>query len=146
MVENNTFNKLDEVKLSHNRSYIEAKLSHNQLRSHCVSVRLNDEELTLLNEKRGRHRKGEWLRSSLLNKLPAVVPAINIEAWKSLSEISQKLNRLVAHLDSKSQGSSLTKTELFAVKRQISELRLHLITADLWRAPSDEGNAKNQKR
>jgi hypothetical protein len=29
------------------------------------------------------------------NKLPAVVPAINIEAWKSLGEISQKLNNLV---------------------------------------------------
>ncbi|KFX11370.1 hypothetical protein [Pectobacterium betavasculorum] len=138
MIENNTFNKLVVNKLSRYGSV----LSNNQLRSHCVSVRLNNEELTLLNEKRGRHRKGEWLRLSLLNKLPAVVPAINIEAWKSLSEISQKLNKLVAHLDSKSQGSSLTQTELFAVKRQISELRLHLITADLWGA-SHEGNAKD---
>ncbi|WP_260454488.1 hypothetical protein [Klebsiella michiganensis] len=102
------------------------------LRTHCVSVRLNDEELTLLNERRGRHRKGEWLRLSLLNKLPAVVPAINIEAWKILGEISQKLNKLVAHLDNKSQGSSLTQTELFAVKRQISELRINLVGADLW--------------
>ncbi|EOC0394035.1 hypothetical protein ACI0Z9_004401, partial [Cronobacter sakazakii] len=117
---------------SRNRSVNEAKLSHNQLRSHCVSVRLNDEELTLLNERRGRHRKGEWLRLSLLNKLPAVVPAINIEAWKILGEISQKLNKLVAHLDNKSQGSSLTQTELFAVKRQISELRINLVGADLW--------------
>ncbi|EOC1487785.1 hypothetical protein ACI1AK_004147 [Cronobacter sakazakii] len=117
---------------SRNRSVNEAKLSHNQLRSHYVSVRLNDEELTLLNERRGRHRKGEWLRLSLLNKLPAVVPAINIEAWKILGEISQKLNKLVAHLDNKSQGSSLTQTELFAVKRQISELRINLVGADLW--------------
>ncbi|ELS8084367.1 TPA: hypothetical protein R6489_005256 [Klebsiella pneumoniae] len=106
-----------------------------------MSVRLNNEELMLLNEKRGRHRKGEWLRLSLLNILPTVVPAINIEAWKSLSEISQKLNKIVAHLDNKSHESSLTQTELFAVKRQISELRLHLITADLWRAPSDERDA-----
>ncbi|MBN3124367.1 MULTISPECIES: hypothetical protein [Pectobacterium] len=141
----NTFNKIVVSKHSRNGSVNEAKLSHNQLRSHCVSVRLNDEELTLLDEKRGRHRKGEWLRLSLLNKLPAVVPAINIEAWKSLSEISQKLNKLVAHLDSKSHESCLTKTELFVVNRQISELRLNLITADLWRSPSDEGNAKNQQ-
>ncbi|WP_289997821.1 hypothetical protein [Photorhabdus laumondii] len=143
MAENNTFNKFDVSRHSRNRSVSETKLSHNQLRSHCVSVRLNNEELTLLNEKRGRHRKGEWLRLSSLNKLPAIVPAINIEAWKSLSKISQKLNKIVAHLDSKSQGSSLTQTELFAVRRQIPELRLHLITADLWGAPSDEGNAKN---
>lgn len=88
MVENNIFNKIDVSKLSRYGSVNEAKLSHNQLRSHCVSVRLNNEELTLLNEKRGRHRKGEWLRLSLLNKLPAIIPAINIEAWKSLSEIS----------------------------------------------------------
>lgn len=132
MVENNTFNKIVVSMHSRNRSVNEAKLSHNQLCSHCVSVRLNDEELTLLNERRGRHRKGEWLRLSLLNKLPAVVPAINIEAWKILGEISQKLNKLVAHLDNKSQGSSLTQTELFAVKRQISELRINLVGADLW--------------
>lgn len=142
MIENHTFNKIVVSKHSRNGSINEAKLSHSQLRSHCVSVRLNDEELTLLNERRGRHRKGEWLRLSLLNKLPAVVPAINIEAWKTLGEISQKLNKLVAHLDSKSYESSLTQTELFAIKRQISELRLHLITADLWRA-SHEGYAKN---
>ena len=95
------------------------------LRTHCISVRLNQDELQLLNTKRGDKSKGEWLRLA--------VPAINIEAWKSLSEISQKLNKLVAHLDNKSQGSSLTQTELFAVKRQISELRMKLITADLWK-------------
>ncbi|MBE4990206.1 hypothetical protein INF61_22660 [Enterobacter cloacae complex sp. P18RS] len=145
MVESDTFNKIVVSKHSRNGSVNEAKLSYNQLRSHCVSVRLNNEELTLLNEKRGRHRKGEWLRLSLLNKLPAVVPAINFEAWKTLGEISQKLNKLVAHLDSKSYESPLTQTELFAVKRQVSELRLHLITADLWRA-SHEGDAEDKAR
>lgn len=145
MVESDTLNKIVVSKHSRNGSVNEAKLSYNQLRSHCVSVRLNDEELTLLNEKRGRHRKGEWLRLSLLNKLPAVVPAINFEAWKTLGEISQKLNKLVAHLNSKSYESPLTQTELFAVKRQVSELRLHLITADLWRA-SHEGDAEDKAR
>ncbi|KHS64164.1 hypothetical protein QT13_19245 [Pectobacterium brasiliense] len=145
MVASNTFNKIVVSRHSHNGSVNEAKFSHNKIRSHCVSVRLNDEELTLLNERRGHNRKGEWLRMAFLHNLPSVIPSINLEAWKSLSEISQKLNKLVAHLDSKSHESSLTKTELFVVKRQISELRLNLITADLWRAPSDEGNAKNQE-
>ncbi|CAH6015489.1 hypothetical protein [Citrobacter koseri] len=133
MSTNNTFNKIDESRHYRNGSVSETKLSHDQLRSHCVSVRLNNEELTLLNAKRGRHRKGEWLRIAFLHNLPSVIPSINLEAWKSLSEISQKLNKLVAHLDNKSQGSSLTQTELFAVKRQISELRMKLITADLWK-------------
>ncbi|GKX39847.1 ATP-binding protein [Pectobacterium carotovorum subsp. carotovorum] len=122
MTENNTFNKI--------------------LRSYCVSVRLNNEELSLLNERRGSHRKGEWLRMAFLHNLPSVIPSINLEAWKTLGEISQKLNRLVAHLDSKSNDSSLSQTELFAVKRQISELRTNLITDNMWSA-SHEGNAKN---
>ncbi|MEI7286417.1 hypothetical protein [Pectobacterium carotovorum] len=116
---------------------------NNILRSHCVSVRLNNEELSLLNERRGSHRKGEWLRMAFLHNLPPVIPPINLEAWKTLGDISQKLNRLVAHLDSKSNDSSLSQTELFAVKRQISELRQHLLTDNLWSA-SHEGNAEDQ--
>ncbi|MBA5603090.1 hypothetical protein H1224_18740 [Pectobacterium aroidearum] len=125
MTENNTFNNI--------------------LRSHCVSVRLNNEELTLLNERRGSHRKGEWLRMAFQHNLPSVIPPVNLEAWKTLSEISQKLNRLVAHLDNKGNDSSLSQTELFAVKRQISELRTNLIADNMWSA-SHEGNAKNPQR
>ncbi|ELY4080184.1 MAG: hypothetical protein E6017_16490 [Kluyvera cryocrescens] len=101
------------------------------LRTHCVSVRLNQDELQLLNKKRGDKSKGEWLRLASLDKLPLSVPAINIEAWKSLAEISQKLNNLICHLDTKSSGGELTKTEIFAVKRQISELRSCLTASDL---------------
>ncbi|MBA5236677.1 hypothetical protein H2Y54_08950 [Pectobacterium aroidearum] len=112
------------------------------LRTHCVSVRLNNEELSLLNESRGRYRKGEWLRMAFQHNLPSVIPSINLEAWKTLGEISQKLNKLVVHLDEKSAGSSLTQTELFAVKRQLSELRQNLIQTNIWSKPV-EGNAKN---
>ena len=123
MTENNTFNNI--------------------LRCHCVSVRLNNEELSLLNERRGRHRKGEWLRMAFLHNLPVVIPAINLDTWKTLSEISQKLNRLVAYLDNKGNDSSLSQTELFAVKRQIAELRTNLITTNMWSKPV-EGNAEDQ--
>ena len=92
------------------------------LRIHCVSVRLNKEELELLNASRGDKRKGEWL--------PPTIPAINLEVWQSLSDISQKLNRLIIHLDTKSSNSELTKTEIFAVKKQIKELRSCLTGSD----------------
>ncbi|MBQ4761418.1 hypothetical protein F9U43_01570 [Pectobacterium versatile] len=115
---------------------------NNILRCHCISVRLNNEELSLLNERRGSHRKGEWLRMAFLHNLPSVIPSINLEAWKTLGEISKKLNRLVVHLDNKGNDSTLSQTELFAVKRQISELRTNLITDNMWSA-SHEGNAKN---
>ncbi|MBN7768131.1 hypothetical protein [Pectobacterium brasiliense] len=118
---------------------------NNILRCHCVSVRLNNEELLLLNERRGTHRKGEWLRMAFLHNLPSVIPSINLEAWKTLGEISQKLNRLVVHLDNKGNDNPLSQTELFAVKRQISELRTNLITDNMWSA-SHEGNAEDQTR
>ena len=99
------------------------------LRIHCVSVRFNQTELALLNANRGNKSKGEWLRLTSLDRLPPVVPAINVEAWKSLSDISQKLNKLINHLDAKSSNSELTKTEIFAVKKQIKELRSCLIAS-----------------
>ena len=99
------------------------KSPNESLRIHCVSVRFNKEELEILNSNRGNKSEGEWLRLTSLDKLPVMVPEINIEAWKSLSDISQKLNRLISHLDTKSSNSELTKTEIFAVKKLIKELR-----------------------
>ncbi|EAA9520118.1 hypothetical protein ACEQ3A_000357 [Salmonella enterica] len=107
-----------------------SELRSQSLRTHCVSVRLNTEELELLNASRGHKSKGEWLRMASLQKLPPAIPAINLEAWQSLSAISQKLNRLINHLDTKSSNSELTKTEIFAIKKQIKELRLCLTTCD----------------
>lgn len=70
------------------------KSPNESLRIHCVSVRFNKEELEILNSNRGNKSKGEWL-----HKLPVIVPEINVETWKSLSYISQKLNKLINHLD-----------------------------------------------
>ncbi|EFA4815536.1 hypothetical protein DPV25_25195 [Escherichia coli] len=101
------------------------------LRIHCVSVRFNKEELDILNKNRGDKSKGEWLRLTSLDRLPPVIPSINLEVWKSLSDIAQKLNKLINHLDAKSSNSELTKTEIFAVKKQIKELRLCLTASEL---------------
>lgn len=126
---------------------IKAKKSyfkHNQLRTYCISVRLNIEELKLLNLKRGSYKKGEWLRMASLQKLPPVIPTINTKAWKALTDISQKLNRIATHIDCKSKDSKLTHTELFAVKRQLEELRHNLLRTDFWSIPS-EGYAEDQE-
>ncbi|HGJ4713792.1 TPA: hypothetical protein ACJGQL_004558, partial [Salmonella enterica subsp. enterica serovar Newport] len=131
-------------KISRRGSFNKSKIPSEAVRSYCVSVRLNVEELQLLNIKRGSYKKGEWLRMASLQKLPPVIPAINTEAWKKLSDISQKLNRIALHIDSKSKDSQLTHTELFAVKRQLIELRQHLLNADIWSKP-DEGYAEDQK-
>ncbi|KAA1176691.1 hypothetical protein [Photorhabdus heterorhabditis] len=120
-----------------------ANLVPDSLRTHCV--RLNNAELQLLNTKRGSVSKGEWLRMASLQKFPPVIPAINIEAWKALSDISQKLNRIAIHIDGKSKDSQLTNTELFAVKRQLEELRKKLLSDGIWSLPN-EGYAEDQER
>ncbi len=80
-----------------------------------------------------------------LQKIPPIIPAINLNAWKALSEISQKLNRIATHIGGKSKESQLTHTELFAVKRQLEELRCNLLRADFWSVPR-EGNAEDTQR
>lgn len=116
------------------------------LRIHCISVRLNNSELNTLDQERKQYAKGEWLRMCLLKNQPAVVPEINRAAWKMFGEINHRLNEIVNHLNAKQSCSPLTKTELFTVKRQISELRSRLLTAALWNTPSNEGHAEDQTR
>lgn len=82
---------------------------------------------------------------AFLHKFPSIIPEINVEAWKVLSDIYQKLNRIATHIDSKSKDNQLTHTELFAVKRQLQELRQYLLNADIWSKP-DEGYAEDQER
>lgn len=117
----------DISKVSRRGKFHTDKLPENEIRHICISVRLNEEELIILDSKRGRYKKGEWLRMASLNKLPPVLPEINREAWIKLGNLSQDLNRLLNHLDSKSPESELTRTELFALRRQIKTLRDHFI-------------------
>ncbi|EIT7319885.1 ATP-binding protein [Enterobacter hormaechei] len=117
----------DITRVSKRGKFHTDKPPEKEIRHHCISVRLNDEELIILDSKRGQYKKGEWLRMASLNKLPPVLPEINREAWIKLGSLSQDLNRLLNHLDSKSPYSELTRTELFALRRQIKTLRDHLI-------------------
>lgn len=137
--------KIDLSRSSCRGAFNSKKMPTEALRSYCVSVRLNIEELQILEVKRGSYKKGEWLRMASLQKIPPIIPAINLNAWKALSEISQKLNRIALHIDSKSKESQLTHTELFAVKRQLEELRCNLLRADFWSVPR-EGNAEDTQR
>ncbi|HBW3434372.1 hypothetical protein [Klebsiella pneumoniae] len=137
-------NNLSPTILSHHKKAPEKKHINDLVRSHCVSVRLNNFELSKLNTLRGNHAKGEWLRMASLQKLPTIVPTVNIDTWKTLGEINQKLFRIALHIDSKSEDSKLTHTELFAVKRLIKELRQNLLNTDIW-IKTDEGNAEDQK-
>ncbi|KEL09018.1 hypothetical protein [Escherichia coli] len=117
----------DITRVSKRGKFHTDKFPENEIRHHCISVRLNEEELIILDSKRGQYKKGEWLRMASLNNPPPVLPEINREAWIKLGSLSQDLNYLLSHLDSKSPDSELTRTELFALRRQIKTLRDHLI-------------------
>ncbi len=107
----------DITRVSKRGKFHTDKFPENEIRHHCISVRLNEEELIILDSKRGQYKKGEWLRMASINR----------EAWIKLGSLSQDLNYLLSHLDSKSPDSELTRTELFALRRQIKTLRDHLI-------------------
>ncbi len=62
--------QLDLTKTSRRGKFHTERLPENEIRSYCVSVRLNENELSILEEKRGSYKKGEWLRMASLNKLP----------------------------------------------------------------------------
>lgn len=134
---------IDLSKISRRGSFDKSKLPSEAVRNYCVSVRLNIEELQLLNIKRGSYKR-RVASNGFLQRLPPAIPAINTKAWKALTEISQKLNRIAAHIDGKSKDSHLTHTELFAVKRQLEELRTNLLSDSIWSLPN-EGYAKNSQ-
>ena len=132
-----------ESKFCRNRNY---EHKYGALRRSCVSVTLISSELSRLDKERDKHAKGEWLRMCFLKHHVPVVPEINRRAWKMFGEINQRLNELLNHLNAKQSCSPLTKTELFAVKRQISDLRSRRLTTDLWSDHSHEGHAEDQTR
>lgn len=68
-------------------------------RHHCVSVRLNDEELAQLDRQRGAMARGEWLRCAALDKLPPVVPEPNQQKWAELARHGANLNQIARHLN-----------------------------------------------
>lgn len=69
------------------------------LRHHCVSVRLNDEELGQLDRRRGTMARGEWMRCAALDKLPPVVPEPNPQKWSELARHGANLNQIARHLN-----------------------------------------------
>ena len=71
------------------------KIEKADLRTHCISVRLNDDELKKLIEAKGGFAKGEALRLMSFTNMPAQIPAINSNSWASLARTTANLNQLL---------------------------------------------------
>ena len=97
-------------------------------RNHCVSVRLNDEELKLINAKRGNTKKGEWLRCAALDKLPKIIPEQNTKQWQDLGKLAGNINQIAHKLNTNKQDVLvLSEREIKDIKLQIKYLRSLLI-------------------
>ena len=102
-------------------------------RTHCVSVRLNDEELAILNAKRGDMKQGEWLRCAALDKLPPVVPEPNVTKWAELGRAAANLNQIAKKLNSSSD-----ELEVSQIRQALTSFRASLLGVS-----SLEGNAED---
>lgn len=93
-------------------------------REHCVSVRMNDDELLSLDEKRGQFKRGEYLRLAFFNALPPQIPELNIKVWQELARASANLNQLARH------ANSTQIIEVNELREQLSAFRNALIGAE----------------
>jgi len=94
-----------------------------EVRSHQVKVMLNDAELGMLDDVRGRLSRAEVMRYLLMNKMPPPVPALNVMAWTELSRASANLNQLAHHLNA---GGAF---EIELIKETLDRFRAALIGA-----------------
>ena len=100
-----------------------------QLRTHCVSVRLSTAELEQLDQRRGPLQRGEWLRVAALDVLPPTIPELNRDAWEALSRSASNLNQLAYRLNTGDVP------ELGEVLAELRAFRSALIGARLRPAP-----------
>jgi len=106
------------------------KLPPNRLRRYSVTVRLNEVELSKVNQSRGQLSKSCWLRSSALKQLPPSVPEINKEAWQELTGSLQKLNDLTSFLLRRGEDAQPLSQEVSALKVKLSHVRDALLTLE----------------
>ena len=107
-------------------------------RVHCVSVRLNVAELRLLDARRGRHQRGEWMRMATIGKLPPTIPSINLKAWAVLATVVSNLNQYQAAIN-QGHAHAIPSGVLEDLRDQVQALRVKLIGVNR-EEDSDEGD------
>jgi hypothetical protein len=117
------------------RRYGPEPLALTEKREHTVSTRLNCAELARLDSLRApvQMQRGEYLRAAALDRLPPMIPAINREAWVTLSRSAANLNQLAVRLNADG------RVEAEEVREALADFRRCLLGAKLEVEDDDEG-------
>ena len=91
-------------------------------RTHCVSVRMSDQELQDLDRRRGRVRRGTFLRNVFLGRRePRQIPEANRARYSETARWAANLNQIARALNA---GDGVDVGE---VQRILSGFRLSLL-------------------
>lgn len=102
-----------------------------ELRTHCVSARLNRNELTQLDQLRlsVHMQRGEFLRAASLHQLPPrAAPELNRHAWAELARTAAALNQIAHRLNLVERGT-MVAPEVADVRVALHSFRSALIGA-----------------
>ena len=118
----------DQAPILPKRRYGPAPKPADERRWHSVSCRLTDDELALVDARRGKVRRGEWLRLAALSKPPRIVPEVNRAAWVDLARSASNLNQIAHAINSGSLSStSDLASVLDGLRADLDALRLAMI-------------------
>jgi hypothetical protein len=84
-------------------------------------------ELSWLDEHRGTHQRGEYLRMASLGVLPPVISTINRDIWLKLSRAAGNINQIARYLNT--TGADIEEIE--QIRTSLTNFRRALIGADL---------------
>lgn len=97
-------------------------MEEKKLRTHCVSVRLNPLELIELDKRRGKIRRGTFLRNMFLGrKEPPQIPIVNLDSFRVSARWAANLNQIARSLN---VGADV---DIEAVRSTLRSFRLALL-------------------
>ena len=110
-----------EVNESRRRRRGPKPLPVNEKREHCISVRVNNAELAIVDAQRGPRQRGEWLRMAAIDRLPPSIPSINQQTYALLAKTAGNL----ATIANAMRGGAFV--ELGTLRKAVKEFRDTLI-------------------
>ena len=107
--------------MSFERKRKQDNIPETEYRFYNLKVRLNSEELEILDVIKGRHSRSVAVRFLIMGDMPPAVPSLNEIAWAELSKSASNLNQIARHLNA---GGGMDFQE---IRRELESFRLKLI-------------------